>query len=50
MDTVPVDFRFGVSVGRTGILFGPVLFPNEAEDGALLRADELGSELSVALR
>jgi hypothetical protein len=45
MDTVPVDFRTGGSVGRTGGLVDIVAVagPKEAVDGALLRADELGS-------
>jgi len=51
MDTVPVDFRCGGSVGKTGNRFEIVgaAGPKEAVDGALLRADELGSARSVSL-
>lgn len=50
--TLPVDFRIGRSVGKTGGLVEVVGLagPKEAVDGALLRADELGSERSAVLR
>ena len=49
--TLPVELRFGGSVGRTGSLVEVVVSvgPKEAVDGALLRADELGSERSAGL-
>lgn len=49
--TLPDDFRCGGSVGRTGSLAGGVVSvgPKVAVDGALLRADELGSERSAGL-
>lgn len=49
--TLPVELRFGGSVGRTGSLVEVVVSvgPKEAVDGALLRADELGSERSADL-
>lgn len=52
MDTGPDDFRCGGSVGRTGSLVvgGGSVGPNVAVDGALLRADELGSERSAGFR
>ena len=47
--TLPDDFRCGGSVGRTGSLVEVVVSagPKVAVDGALLRADELGSERSA---
>ena len=50
--TLPVDFRIGRSVGKTGGLVEVVGLagPKEAVDGALLRADELGRERSAVLR
>ena len=49
--TLPDDFRCGGSVGRTGSLVEVVVSvgPKVAVDGALLRADELGSERSAGL-
>ena len=44
--TLPDDFRCGGSVGRTGVVS---VGPKVAVDGALLRADELGSERSAGL-
>jgi hypothetical protein len=51
MDTGPDDFRCGGSGGRTCslVVSGGSVGPNVAVDGALLRADELGSERSVGL-
>lgn len=49
--TLPDNFRCGGSVGRTGSLVEVAVSagPKVAVDGALLRADELGSERSVGL-
>jgi hypothetical protein len=51
MEMFPVDFRFKVSVGRTGNLgvVLAVLEPSEAVEGALLRADEFGGGRMVGL-
>ena len=51
IDTLHVDLRFGGSMGRMGSLVEAVGAdgPNEAVDGALLRADALGSARSASL-